>query len=156
MDQLKFLILLLIFNSCAQIVVPEGGTKDIKPPQLVKSSPASGSVNTYPKKIILFFDENIEIKNKTEITITPDINSNPNIKAEKNRIEIIIPKDSLKANTTYSLNFKKSIADLNEGNVLENFNYKFSTGNILDTLNIYGFVSDVKENKPLQGIKVIL
>ena len=44
----------------------------------------------------------------------------------------------MEANTTYTLNFGKSIVDLNENNELKNFSYVFSTGPTLDSLSISG------------------
>ncbi len=157
MNRLFLIISVIFFTSCAQIVPPSGGSKDEKPPQLIKTSPPSSSLNLYPKKIILYFNENIELKNKqTNVTITPDLNFTPTLKAFKKQIVITLPKDSLKPNTTYSINFRKSIADLNEGNTIENYNYIFSTGTIIDTASISGTAGLVKTNIPLEGIKVIL
>lgn len=157
MKLLKYLCLLLILTSCAQIVIPDGGEKDISPPFLIKSIPAEKSLNIYPHKITLYFNENIELKNQsTYIKITPGFNSKPSIKVKKNKIELEIPKDSLIPNTTYNINFGKSIADINEGNILENFSYTFSTGNHLDTSFVSGIASSVKENKPIAEETVFL
>jgi hypothetical protein len=49
-------------------------------------------------------------------------------------------KDSLEPNTTYTLNFGNAIKDYNEGNILRNFTYVFSTGNIFDSLTLDGNV----------------
>ena len=49
-------------------------------------------------------------------------------------------KDSLKPNTTYSINFGNAIKDINEGNVLKSFTYIFSTGSTIDSLKITGNV----------------
>ena len=150
MNSTKYLLLLLIFNSCAQIVTPDGGLKDTKPPIIVKCKPIAGALNYSEEKIILTFDEKIEIKNPLEnISITPNLNYKPKIKAHKNTLEIILNKDSLKTNTTYSINFGSSIADINEGNILENFNYNFSTGSFLDTLIASGVALSIKDNKPV-------
>lgn len=157
MKSIKILLPLILLYSCAQIVIPDGGQKDEKPPVLIKSNPPQKAVGVYPKTIILFFNENIEVKNQSEnISITPEISSIPKIKVKKNKIEIEIEKDSLKANTTYCLNFGKSITDMNEGNILENFYYTFSTGSSIDTAYISGRILTIKENKPLDKTTVQL
>ena len=49
-------------------------------------------------------------------------------------------KDTLEPNTTYYYNFGDAIKDVNEGNVLHNFSYIFTTGNTFDTLQFSGKV----------------
>ena len=46
----------------------------------------------------------------------------------------------MEPNTTYYYNFGDAIKDVNEGNVLHNFSYIFTTGNTLDTLQLSGKV----------------
>lgn len=157
MSLLKSLCLILILSSCAQIVIPDGGEKDVSPPVLIKSIPDIKSLNIYPHKITLYFNENVELKNQAiNIKITPSFNAKPVIKVKKNKIELEIFKDSLIPNTTYCINFGKSIADINEGNILENFTYTFSTGNHLDTSFVNGIALSVKENKPISEEEVLL
>jgi uncharacterized protein (DUF2141 family) len=157
MKSIKVLLPLILLYSCAQIVIPDGGQKDVTPPVLIKSIPQQNAVSIYPKTIDLYFNENIEVKNQSEnISITPKFSSIPKIKIKKNKIELELEKDSLKPNTTYCINFGKGIVDINEGNVLENFYYTFSTGNSIDTATIYGKVIAIKENKPLDKTSVQL
>jgi hypothetical protein len=157
MKSVKGLLPLILLYSCAQIVIPDGGQKDVNPPVLIKSIPQQNSVSSYPKTIDLYFDENIEIKNQLEnISITPKFSSIPKIKIKKNKIELELERDSLKHNTTYCINFGKGIVDINEGNVLENFYYTFSTGNSIDTASVYGSVIAVKENKPIDKSTVLI
>ena len=49
-------------------------------------------------------------------------------------------KDTLEPNTTYYYNFGDAIKDVNEGNVLHNFSYIFTTGNTFDSLQLSGKV----------------
>ncbi len=42
---LIFFIVILILTSCAKIVTPVGGPKDITPPKVIKEVPANNSVN---------------------------------------------------------------------------------------------------------------
>ena len=48
-------------------------------------------------------------------------------------------------NTTYTFNFGESIIDNNEGNKLPFFNYAFSTGAVIDSLEIKGKIIDAYE-----------
>jgi hypothetical protein len=47
-------------------------------------------------------------------------------------------QDDLRENTTYTLSFGETIKDLNEGNILRNFEFVFSTGEKLDSLGVLG------------------
>ncbi len=55
------LLALLLFASCANIVSPQGGDKDVIPPFAKKSNPKDSSVNFKSKKIIITFSENIQL-----------------------------------------------------------------------------------------------
>jgi len=70
------------------------------------------------------------------------------LKIKKRALEISF-QDSLEKNTTYTLNFGKSIADINENNVLKNFTYVFATGPKLDSLSISGQVMDALTGEPI-------
>ena len=59
-------------------------------------------------------------------------------------------------NTTYTFNFGNAIADNNEGNALENFQYVFSTGPVLDSLSIEGSVENSFDLKTDKNIFVML
>ncbi len=157
MKSLFYPVLLLVLSSCAHIVPPEGGKKDELPPKLIKSSPPLNTLQFKSKKITLVFDENIQIVNLREnFTVTPDLAETPRITANKNKVNISLDIDSLKPNTSYTLNFGKSIADLNEGNPISNFTYAFSTGSILDTLFIEGKILDIKTNLPRKNCNISL
>jgi hypothetical protein len=64
--------------------------------------------------------------------------------------------DSLKANVTYSLDFKDAIADNNEKNPLEDFRFSFSTGPDFDSLMIGGYVKNAENLEPIEGALVLL
>ena len=157
MKSLFYPLLLIIISSCAHIVPPEGGKKDELPPKLIKSSPPLNSLQFKSKKITLVFDENIQIVNLREnFSVTPDLNETPRITANKNKVTISLDLDSLKPKTSYTLNFGKSIADLNEGNPISNFTYAFSTGTVLDTQFIDGKILEIKTNLPRKNCNVSL
>ena len=63
--------------------------------------------------------------------MSPVPDKQPEYKIKKRSL-IINLKDTLQKNTTYVINFGKAIADVNEGNILKNFTYVFSTGDTID------------------------
>lgn len=65
-------------------------------------------------------------------------------------------EDTLRPNTTYSLDFADAIVDNNEGNPLGYYRYVFSTGNTLDSLELSGNVVDAQTNEPVIGSYVFL
>lgn len=120
---------------------PTGGEKDTQAPQLLSSSIPNQSINSRPKKIEFHFDEHLAQTNlKSEIIISPSLGSSVTYKHAKKKITIELPSDSLLSNTTYNIQFKGAIKDLNENNVLEIQPFSFSTGDQLDTTSISGNV----------------
>ena len=136
----------IIFNSCANIQFPSGGEKDINPPKITKTIPENFSVNTSPKKITFYFDEFIQNNNlENKILISPPLNTNEyEIKLKPNKIELVF-SSNLKKNTTYNINLNSGIKDYNEGNILENYLYKFSTGKKIDSINFRGKIYPTDE-----------
>lgn len=149
-------IILFLLTSCAIQISPEGGPKDITPPKLTKSDPTNKSVNFEKTKINLYFNEYVGITNPAqEIIISPLITPQPKISIHKKGI-IIKFEEKLKENTTYTIQFGKSIADITENNVLADLTYVFSTGPKLDSLKIQGNVKEALTNKPGENIKIML
>lgn len=146
-------ILLLIFigsiiYGCASMKTPEGGPRDITPPKVLKLEPKNLTTNFNSKKIVLEFDEYIKLANEfKEFSISPENERPPILKSKGKRLEIEL-QDTLEKNTTYTLNFGKAIADINEGNALKNFTYVFSTGPTLDSLSISGKITNSLTGEP--------
>ena len=134
-----FSVVFALFG-CANRQLPQGGPKDVTPPKLLKATPPNMTRNFKAKFIQLDFDEFFKLTNQySEITMSPVPAKLPEYKIRKKSI-IITFKDSLEKNTTYVINFGKSIADVNAGNILKNFTYVFSTGSHIDSLSISGSV----------------
>ncbi|HON19114.1 MAG TPA: Ig-like domain-containing protein [Salinivirgaceae bacterium] len=153
------LILLSVFaifflGNCAKEMLPTGGKKDMLPPKVLKTRPKNYSTNISPTKIIITFDEFVELKNAQQrIIISPPLNKPLKIHTRGKSVIVEI-KDILKPNTTYNINFNDVLRDFNEGNILENFQYVFSTGNHIDSLYISGRVFDAMTGKPVENIQV--
>ena len=146
---------LLLLYSCANIVPPTGGEKDVSPPKPIDLNPPNLSVNFNSNKIELLFDEYVKIRDIENIQLSPTCNSPLKILKKGKKIEILIDCE-LDSNTTYTLNFGKSIVDLNEGNPLSNFKYVFSTGEKLDSLWLKGNVRELYFDEKKTNILVYL
>ena len=133
-------IVVLLLGACANIVAPTGGPKDTKPPVVVKTTPLNGSKQFAGKSVRIDFNKFVKLNDAaTEVVVSPFMKQSPEFKI-KGRSIVVNFNDTLKPNTTYSIAFGKAIADINEGNVLLNFRYVFSTGNFIDSLTLKGIV----------------
>lgn len=148
------LIIVLLFSKCANIIPPSGGEKDIQAPTLIKASPPLESINFKAKQITIEFDEYFNLDNPAQqIVISPPMNKNPEYTIVGKKL-IINLKDNLLPNVTYNINFGDAIKDFNEGNILKNFSYVFSTGNYVDTFQLEGIVSNAKDNQAVESVVV--
>ena len=137
----------IFFCSCANIIPPSGGLKDTLAPVLVAAFPKDSTLNFSAKKIVLTFDEYIEIKEiQQNVVMNPLPKSQPEIDSKLHNV-IVSLKDSLEPNTTYTINFGNAIKDVNEGNIAKNKTYIFSTGKTIDNNIITGNVIVAKNGK---------
>ena len=133
---------------------PDGGWYDDDPPKVIGSTPADQSANVKSKKITIYFDEYIKLEDATsKVIVSPPQLEMPEIKSAGKRI-IVELKDTLKENTTYTIDFSDAITDNNEGNPMGNYTYSFSTGEQIDTFEVSGYVLDASNLEPIKGIMV--
>ena len=145
---------LILLYSCAKMGSPDGGWYDDTPPRVVGASPADKAVGVKAKKIYINFDEFIKIEDaQNKVIVSPPQLEQAEIKAAGKRI-IVELKDSLKDNTTYTVDFSDAISDNNEGNPMGNYTYSFSTGQQIDTLEVSGYVVNAENLEPIKGILV--
>jgi len=131
---------IFLFSSCANIIPPSGGDRDSLPPVLIGALPKDSAVNVFPKLITLTFDEFVTLQDiNSNLIVSPTIKNIPTVDNKLRNVTVKF-KDSLEANTTYSLNFGNAIKDVNEGNILKDFRYVFSTGNSIDDFTYTGKV----------------
>jgi len=71
--------------------------------------------------------------------MSPVPKSEPEIESKLKTVTIRL-RDTLEANTTYTLNFGNAVRDVNESNIARNFTYIFSTGSTFDSLTLSGKV----------------
>ena len=143
-----------VFTSCARMGNPDGGWYDETPPKVLGATPADKATEVKAQKVKISFDEFVKIDNPTEnVIVSPPQLQAPEIKATGKSIEVKL-LDSLKANTTYTIDFSDAISDNNEGNPLGNYTYSFSTGAEIDTMEVSGYVVAAENLEPVKGILV--
>jgi hypothetical protein len=143
-------------TGCANIVPPLGGPRDTLPPKLVFVTPRDSSKLFNANKIVFTFDEYIDPKDvRTELIVSPVPKTEPIVDAKLRTLTVRI-KDTLQPNTTYSLNFGNAIRDVNEGNIMKNFTYVFSTGRYIDSMRFSGNVLVANTGKADSTLIVML
>lgn len=151
------LIFLLLLSRCAQVGQLTGGKRDQLPPKLVKAEPAQKQLDYHGDQIVLFFDEFIRLADiANQLIISPKIKTVPEVTTEGKKINIKLNKDDLSPNTTYRFNFGNAVVDMHEGNPLKNFEYVFSTGPYIDSLQIHGNVTEAFNGKSGANVLVAL
>lgn len=153
----KYIALLLViigFYACASTGMPDGGPYDETPPKFVRATPEPNATNNKRKKISIEFDEYIKLDKASEkVIISPPQNEAPEVKVSGHRV-LVEFFDTLRENTTYTIDFGDAIVDNNEDNPLGNFAYAFSTGEHIDTMEVSGAVLSADNLEPVKGIQV--
>lgn len=146
----------LVQTGCANIVPPMGGPRDSLPPNLLTVTPRDSATKFTGKKIVMEFDEFVQIDNIQEnLLVSPVPKVNPLVDFKLRTVTVTI-KDTLQPNTTYSIDFGNALKDINEGNVLKNFTYRFTTGEALDSLKLTGKVIIAESGKTDSTLIVML
>jgi hypothetical protein len=144
MKHLYLILFIYLFNSCANIIPPNGGPIDIQAPTLVNTYPNNFSNNFSGQEIEFVFDEKIIATNfNTSFFISPPLEKKADYNIKGNKLTLNLNKQ-LKDNATYYIYIGESISDLNEGNKIKDVSLLFSTGSELDTLYIEGYAKDIK------------
>ena len=148
------LMLMIVVYSCASMGNPDGGPYDEEPPKFVRSTPKPFAINSKEKKVTIEFDEFIKLEKAAEkVVVSPPQLEQPEIKASGRKVVVGLV-DSLRPNTTYTIDFADAIVDNNEGNPLGNYAFTFSTGTTIDTMEVSGTVLSVSDLEPVKNIQV--
>lgn len=143
-----------VMYSCANIGNPSGGPIDKTPPIFMRSNPTPNAVNVKDRKIEIFFDEIVTLKDpSTKIIVSPAQTEMPRMSALGRKVTVELV-DTLLPNTTYTIDFSNSIQDNNEGNAIDNFAFAFSTGSVIDSMRVSGYVLDSRTLEPMQSVVV--
>lgn len=131
------------FTRCASVGTPTGGPKDSLPPVIVGVAPADYSTHFKSDKILIEFDEYVQLKDlQKELYTSPAMKRKPVATLRGKAVQIQIKDDSLLPNTTYAVEFGSSVSDNNEGNPLHGLRYVFSTGDEIDSLMMSGYTEE--------------
>lgn len=153
------LSLLAFITGCAIVVPPVGGPKDTEPPRLdsIRSTP-NFQTNFAKQRIELVFNEWLVLEEAAkQVVVSPPLRYNAELVKLKGKSILVDfdPREELRPNVTYTINFGSSIKDLTERNPVKNLRFVFSTGPVLDSLGISGKVVDAITAKPLENIVVL-
>lgn len=146
--------LLLLTSNCARIASPSGGIKDEFPPVVKNSKPEANALGYSKDKVRIYFDEIVVLKGLNDnFLVSPPTATKPMVSAYGKELSVEF-EDTLQSNTTYTLYFGNAIADNNEGNILPNYTFSFSTGYVMDTMRLQGYVVNSETLNPEAGIIV--
>jgi uncharacterized protein (DUF2141 family) len=130
----------LLVSGCAKMSSPSGGPRDKNPPVVIKSIPFNGALNYKGRSIVITFNEFLVLeKISDKFMVSPPMNRKPRVFLRGKNL-IVEFDEKLKDSTTYTLYFQDAIRDLNEGNPINNFQFVFSTGMVIDSLSATGNV----------------
>lgn len=147
-------LLLLLTGACASIGRPGGGPRDEDPPRYVRSNPAPDATGFSGTRLTIDFDEIVNLKDAfSQVVVSPPSGTTPRVSSLGRRVTVDFG-DTLQPNTTYTIDFGNSIQDNNESNALEGYLFRFSTGDVLDTLALSGMVLGAADLEPQQGLYV--
>lgn len=152
----SLILFFILVASCAKVSSPTGGPRDKKPPVVIKTEPINGQTNFHGKKISITFDEFVVLDKITDkFMVSPPMSKRPDISIKGKNV-VIEYEDDLKDSTTYTLYFQDAIRDLNESNPIDNYQFVFSTGSVLDSLSVTGNVLSAFSLDPPENALVLL
>ncbi len=135
---------------------PKGGPRDKTPPQPKQYIPPNKSINFKSPLIEIEFNEFIKTqKTQTNTYISPPLPEPPKVSSHKKTLSIELP-DSLKKNTTYTIQLKDVVKDITEGNTAKSIEYIFSTGPHIDTNSIQGHMVKLPSLSYEEGWYILL
>lgn len=139
------------FGACANPTAPTGGPRDEQAPRIDSARSTPNFQTNFTQQFFdLTFDEWVVLeKVREQVVVSPPLDFELSLKRKTVRFAVK-EGDSLRANTTYTVNFGEAIQDLTEGNPAENLRFVFSTGDVLDSLSISGQLYDVVTREAIE------
>ncbi|MEM7367820.1 MAG: Ig-like domain-containing protein [Bacteroidota bacterium] len=147
----------IIVFSCAKPLSPTGGPRDEVPPEVVRSSPASGTLNYEGDEVRFWFNEPIRKPTyDKEIFVSPFIRRPKIVLADSYKRFKIKFEEDLRPNTTYVITLTE-IKDNSESNPIEKaYTLAFSTGDVLDSMELKGKIQSPRLGKGVKDMTVML
>lgn len=157
MYMVKYLLFLIAFfalQSCAEIVPLTGGEVDRTAPKPVEQIPEQEALFYTGTDLVIQFDEFIKLQDPLNtITMNPSVGQ---LTSElKNKTLRVSWETSLQAETTYILQLNGTIRDNTESND-SIYQFVFSTGKQIDSLQLHGKVTQAFTNKTAENTTVAL
>jgi len=151
-----YLLLLILFGSCATPVSPTGGEPDRTGPKIIKTSPENGAVNFAENEIEIEFNKFINRSTlQRALSIEPDLNLQVDINHGRKKATIEFDSE-LPDNTTIIIRIGTELTDT-RSNKLENpFQLALSTGPIIDRGKVTARVRLHEDGSAESGLKVFL
>jgi len=130
----------ILVGACAKISTPSGGKRDKDAPVVLESVPALNTKHFSGKSLKITFNEFVVLDNINEkLLVSPPMKMKPVISI-KGKSVVADFEEKLKDSTTYTFYFQDAIRDLNEGNIIPDYQFVFSTGPVIDSLSVTGNV----------------
>lgn len=153
---ISFVAIIAVFAACANVKTPTGGPDDKTPPQVLNFTPDNFSTNFASRRIVMQFDEWIQLKDvASQLIVSPPMDPPPKVTLKKKSVIVELP-ETLHDNTTYSISFGEGIVDYRASNPASDLRYVFSTGDELDSLHLNGLVIDAFSGEPVKDVKIML
>jgi methionine-rich copper-binding protein CopC len=139
--------------SCAKNLPPPGGPPDTTPPELVGTSPASGTTGVaLDQQIEIDFSERINQNTVGQaLFISPPLKGSPRIESKGDHL-VIKPDQPLDSGRTYVVSIAASLQDLHANRLPNSISFAFSTGAKIDSSRIKGTV--YRDHTPLPNFRV--
>lgn len=153
----SYFAILVLLMACAQVRPPSGGPKDEVPPAILATDPPNYSLHFQEREITIQFDELVRLNNiNDQLIVSPRLEEDPDVSIKRGSVLQLKLPDSLSANTTYTLNFGNSVEDITEGNKALDLNYVFSTGPYLDSMIVFGALTNAYTSLPEENALIML
>jgi len=154
-----YILIIIHWIGCATTGVLTGGPRDETPPVLIKEKSSENfRVNNQDRSFYLEFDEYIKVEDVfNQIVVSPPLIYNPKVEARSRKVVFTFnEKEVLRDSTTYTVNFGEAIRDLNENNKTSGIRYVFSTGPVIDSMQLSGIITDAITGDPVDGALALL
>lgn len=151
---------LIFFSGCATVIAPTGGEPDEIPPKMdtLKSTP-NYQTNFEKQRIELKFNEWIKLNDVfNQVVVSPPLAQKDyevSLKGKTVRFDFS-EEVALRENATYTISFGEAIQDLTKGNKAEDIRFVFSTGDVIDSLEVTGKIVDAFSGEPVEGALFML
>jgi len=154
-----FLLVMILGLGCAQQGTLTGGEKDERPPQMdIANSTPNLQTNFEKQELKFAFDEWLQLQDAfNQIVISPPLQKKYDISLKGKTVLFKFHEEEvLRENATYTINFGEAVQDLTERNPVEDFRFVFSTGDVIDSLEVAGQVIDAYSKEPVEDAIVML